>query len=130
VDTDIIVYDSDEYTPMVTVTLDKEKRQVANSSWQSVMFPSSISLVASQIYRLVALPKDTTNISIYYMDATDDAAVPAMNAIDGGVDWKYTTFNGVPNSGSHAWTDTATRRAWMGLYIEEISASGGGERWG
>lgn len=128
VDTDIILYDADEYTVMsgFPITIDKDKRPTNTMSAYYVELPGDITLIANQYYRLVLLPKDTTNITTYTSVPADDGSILGMNAYPEGMNVAYTTFNGAPSSGSHAWTDEATRRILMSVMINKIDLGGSG----
>lgn len=111
-DVQILLYDADEYTVMAgfPITLQGTTRRANAAGAHYVEFPTEPTLLAGSAYRLVVLPATETNISGRYWVPADDGAVLGMTALMGGSDFCYTTFNGEPSSGSHAWSDTTTRR--------------------
>lgn len=130
-DVDIILYDYDEYTVMTgfPITLDKDKRRTNGVAGYYIPFTTRPTITKDQWYRLVMLPKNTTDISTYYNVPADDGAILGMTALHEGLNVAYTTFNGAPSSGSHAWTDDTTKKISMGVMVDGLelgSASSGG----
>jgi hypothetical protein len=129
-DVDVILYDSDEYTVMsgFPLTIDKDKRRASSYSGFYIPFPTRPTLVKDSWYRIVLLPKDATTIINYYFTPSNDVTILGMTAFHEGSNVAYTTFNGVPTSGSHAWTDTATIKVNFGVMVDGLnlgSSSGG-----
>lgn len=129
IDTTIKVYDSDEFTELASVALDSSNRYQNGHALIQYEFPSSVTLAADTAYRVVLLPTSTTNIVLLHSTVTDDGGNVTMKGLEGGAEWYWTQFNGTPNSGSHVWTDTATKRPHIGVIVDSITASGGGERY-
>lgn len=131
IDTTIKIYDSDEFTELASVALDSSNRYQNGHALIQYEFPSSVTLAADTAYRVVLLPTSTTNIVLLHSTVTDDGGEATMKGLEGGVEWYWTQFNGVPDSGSHVWTDTTTKRPHIGLLVDSITAAGGGgERYG
>jgi len=127
-DCQIILYDSDEYTAMAgfPITLQGTTRRANEKSNHYVEFPTEPTIVAGAFYRLVVLPTTTTDISATTNTPTDDGAVTGMSGLVGGVNFVYTTFNGAPEAGSHAWTDDATKRPGILLVVSQIDLPAAG----
>ena len=85
-------------------------------------FPDVNILTANTYYRLVVKPTTANNITV--VDYTF-ASVALMDAISGG---QYCHKTERTDAG--AWTDTTTRRPWMGFLIDQlddgVGGSGGG----
>lgn len=118
-DADIEIYDSDGITVSETISLDKDIRSSATNGVFFIYLVTPIELTKDTFYRVIVHPTTGTNIVIYYLDVTNDGAVEAMNAIDGGVNMHYTTCDGSP-SAEGDWTQTATRRPLIGLMIDQL----------
>lgn len=107
-----ILYGSNEYTVQTgfPITLDPDKRKFTLASMFYVGFPTAFTAVADTWYRFVILPT-TANSSylLYYRTPADDGAYLGMELMCEGTRFIYTSFNGTPSSGSHAWTDDATK---------------------
>jgi hypothetical protein len=122
-DCDLILYDSDEYSVMTgfPITLDKDKRKGTSRISFYVRFPNDVTFTQDQWYRLVVLPKAASpDVSILTYVPADDGTILGMNAYVEGLNVKYTTFNGTPTSGSHAWTDDTTKRVLISMIINQI----------
>jgi hypothetical protein len=130
-DVQVILYDSDEYTIIsgFPITLQGNMRRANALGAHWVEFPTEPTLLINTVYRLVILPSTVTNVISNYFVPADDGAVIGMNAMVGGTNFVYTTFNGTPTSGSHAWTDTITQRPAILPMISQIDfpAAGGGQ---
>ncbi len=120
-DADIEIYDSDgiNLIPDGTISLDSNIRSGTSPRPFSRNLITPIELTKDTFYRIVLHPTTGTNMILYYLDVTDDGANEAMNAIDGGVNFHYTTCNGSP-SVEGDWTQTATRRPLIGLMINQL----------
>lgn len=128
-DVDVILYDSDEYTVMsgFPITLTAAKRRYNGRYDHVIVFPTKPTITADTWYRLVALPKSTTDISTQYAYGLDDGAVSWLNQAPEGANLIYTTRNGAPSSGDHNWTDS-NYKPMMAVIIDgvDFSSSGGG----
>lgn len=123
---DVLLYDSDGSTVLETVSaFDKDVRGDAAARCYHFLFSQSRTLTKNTYYRLVCLPKTTTDIGLSISDVTDDGANQAMNAMDGGIYFHYTTVNGAPANDA-AWTQTLTRRPWIGLLVDKLDDGAGG----
>ena len=128
-DYQVILYNADEYSVFsgFPITVTGTQRGENTADWQFIEFPTEPTLFANTVYRLVFLPTTTTpNLISQYITPTDDGAVLGITAMPGGANFVYTTFNGAPSSGSHTWTDDATKRPGMLLVISEIDQPSGG----
>lgn len=127
VDVDLIIYDADEYTVMTgfPITLDKDKRANNSAAWHYIEFPTEPQFAANANYRMVLLPKDTTNIVIICCVPADDDTILGATAYPEGLKTAYTTFNGTPTSGSHAWTDDTAYKMCAGLLVNKIDIPAG-----
>lgn len=126
VDATFVLYDSDEYTALQTITIDKDKRRTAG---QAPIFAhlSGHELAADTWYRWAVYPATAgTNIQMPYFQGVDDGSYKGLETIPMGVDCIKTTFNGTPTSGSHVWTDTDTVRYGCGFMLEQIHDGAGG----
>ena len=119
--TEIEFYDSDGITiiPKGTIVLDKDIKGSTAGVMSIITLTTPIELAKNETYRVVLHPTSTTNISLAHLDVTNDGAVEAMNAIDGGVDWYYTSCNSPPTNITD-WTNLLTRRPLMGFLINQL----------
>lgn len=115
---DIVLYDSDGTTPLVTVSLDKDVRAGTAGQIVTHFFSSDVSLLANTNYRLAVKPTTGTNISTYDFDVN---AAALLNAVEGGQNWHYTQ-----RTDAGAWTQTTTKRPFMGLLVTAIDDGAGG----
>ncbi len=120
-DADIEIYDSDGITiiPDGTISLDKDIRGRTNRACFVEPLKTPIELTKDTFYRIAIHPTTGTTIVIYALDVTDDGANEAMNAIDGGVNFHYTTCDSVP-AAEGDWTNLLTRRPLIGLIIDQL----------
>ena len=132
-DVDLILYDSDEYTVFsgFPMTISKDKRAYATMGTHYVEFTTSATLIANAWYRLVLLPKDTTDISICTKTVLNDGSIDGRTAFPEGATVGYTTIGNEPTSGSHTWTDDDTKIPTISVVISEIdNGIGGAPRFG
>ena len=131
VDTDedcqLILYDADEYTVVsgFPITIQGNMRRANARAQHFVEFPTEPTLTAGSFYRLVLLPTTVTSIITEYITPSDDGGVLGITSMVGGANFIYTSFNGTPTSGSHAWTDVATQRPGILPVVSQISTGGG-----
>jgi hypothetical protein len=127
-DFQFIFYDADEYTVLtgfpLSVSGNKRSASSANLMW--VRFPTPPTLAANQAYRAVILPTTTTNLTMQTWTPADDGAVTGISGLVGGTNIIYTSRNGAPTSGSHAWTDDATKRSSFVFIVDQIDVGSGG----
>lgn len=125
---DVILYDSDEYTVMsgFPITLDADLRRTNSMYSLNVLFPTQPTLSANTWYRLVVLPKTSTNIGIQTQAYATDGSLTTQDTESYGAFCAYTTFNGAPSSGSHVWTDDDTKIPLHNIYIDQIDIGSGG----
>ncbi len=116
---DIVLYNSSD-SVLETVSLDKDVRQTNNLTPHRILFSGTQELAIDTVYRLVVKPTTTTNVEIRDFDV-DTAAI--MDSVDGGQDFHYTE-----RTDAGAWTDTTTRRPFMGIvcdaFDDGVSAGG------
>lgn len=127
-DVDIILYDSDEYTVMsgFPITISTSKRRLNNRSIHCVIFPIKPELTADTFYRLVVVPKGTTDIFLLYSTLSDDGSYTGASQTLEGDNIAYTYRNGDPSGADHAWTDSVNDRPYISVLIDGIEASSGG----
>lgn len=120
-DCDIVLYDSDGTTPLLTKSLDKDVRVGTGGRSMTGFFSSTASLLANTYYRLAVKPTSATNLISYRLQV---AAAAVMDGLDGGQD-----FHGSTRVDAGSWTDTTTDRPTVGLLIDAfddgVSAGGG-----
>lgn len=127
-DVDVILYDSDEYTVMsgfpITISCTKKASTAANDA--IIPFPTKPTLNANSWYRLVLLPKHSSNnVTFATIDPADDGSYDGVTAFTEGADFVYTTFNGAPSSGSHSWTDSNVKPR-MSILLDGIDTGSAG----
>ena len=115
----IEIYDSDGVTLLETISIDSDLRGITTERPLERNFVTPIELTKDIFYRIILYPTTGTNIILFSLDVTDDGASEAMNAIDGGVNFHYTTCDGAP-AAEGDWTQTATRRPLIGLMIDQL----------
>ena len=126
-ETDLILYDSDEYTVMsgFPITLNANKRAAANNGFHYVEFPTEPTFEANTDYRIVLLPKSTTAISITYSVPVTDGSLLALDMYPEGTNVINTVRTGAPSSGDHSWTDYNTQRYSWAFVVNKIDFSSG-----
>jgi len=125
---DIVVYDSDEYTVLSTISIDTTKLYGTSGFWYAE-FAEDIIFEKDTFYRIVWLPTVASgSVITQSVSMLNDAETElnGMMAYPEGIDCICTTFNGTPTSGSHAWTDIATSKPYMRLLINQIDIPAGG----
>lgn len=131
----VILYDSDEYTVFsgFPITLDADLRKTNSINSLRVLFPTQPTLSADTWYRLVVFPTTSTNISLSTDAYAVDSALTTEDTESFAAFVAYTTFNGEPSSGSHAWTDDTTKVPRIYIHADQIdigSSGGGAPRFG
>lgn len=121
---DIVLYDSDGTTALLTKSLDLDNRPVTTNARQVYPFNSTANLSANTNYRIVLKPTSATSVTL--QEFTVNAAA-VMDAHSGGQNVHLTTR---VDAGS--WTQTTTQRAMIGVALDgfddAVSAAGGGGR--
>mgnify|MGYP001606486919 CR=1 FL=1 len=120
-DGDLIIYDLDGTTALITVPIDNDAvRTAAATQYAEVAF-QPVTLEADTYYRWVFVPSTINAATIYHLD------VNAAGLMDGfflGQNAHYTT-----RDSAGVWTDTLTRRPHFGLgfsaFHDGASAGGG-----
>jgi hypothetical protein len=127
VDIDVILYGSDEYTAVTgfPITITNTNRATAAYGDFVIPFPTKPEINADTFYRLVLLPKSTTNITLGSSTPDDDGSYLGIDQFTEQRNVVYTQRNGAPSSGDHAWTDTNVKKQ-INLIIDGIEASAGG----
>lgn len=122
---DIVLYDSDGSTALQTVSLDKDQRAVTSAGMLYITFPASQSLSANTYYRLAYKPSTVTGGAVY---SGDVASAAIFDQMEGGQNFHYSQ-----RTDAGAWSDTTTRRPFMGLILDGIDdgagSGGGGVAW-
>lgn len=112
---DVVLYDGS--TALQTVAVDTAVDSAAGGlNFFVPVSPTTLS--PGSTYRAVVKPTTTTNVTLY------DFTVPTtahLSAVEGGTTWYYTE-----RTDAGAWTDTDTKRPWMGVLLAAV-ATGGGE---
>ncbi len=123
-DANIEIYDSDGTTiiPDGTISMDANLAGSAGAKPIVKILTTPIELTKDTFYRIVLHPTTGTNINLYVLDVTNDGANEAMNAIDGGVNFHYTTCHGSPSVEGN-WTQTATKRPLIGIMIDQLESA-------
>ena len=114
-DAQFVLYDSDGTSVLTSVTLDKD--QDANGGRHHFTFTSKITLTADTYYRLILKPTTTTNLGLRDFDVSTAAL---LDMCDLGQLAHYTE-----RTDAGAWTDTTTKRPWMGIRISDVQTDPG-----
>lgn len=122
-DFSVNLYDSDGVTKIAggAYAVDKDTRGPVSAGYHYFTFSSTATLVKDTYYRLVIEPTSATSVTIY--DFTVDSAA-AMDAFDGGQSIHMTSAKNPAAEGD--WTNTTTRRVWMGVSIDGFDDGAGG----
>lgn len=113
---DLILYDAADNV-LASFSHDPDIR-VAGGGINKFWRFAPVDLSANTTYRLILKPTSTSSVSLYTMNL---ANANHLQAIDGGTEWYYTS-----RSDAGAWTDTNTRRPFMGLQVSGVDTAGGG----
>ncbi len=121
-DFNVNLYDSDGVTKRAGTpfAVDKDSRRAAAQDIQLHQFASTFDCLANTFYRLVIEPSSATNLTIN--DFTVNAAA-AMDAMDGGQNFHLTSAKNPAAEGD--WTNTTTRRPFMGIGIKGLDDATG-----
>lgn len=106
---DVILYDALDNI-IDTITLDTDQVGVTSGSRvHRLIWPAVHTLTTGAVYRAVFVPSGS-NFALLDFDV-DSAAL--MDAFEGGQAFHYTQ-----RTGAGAWTDTMSKRPWMGLILD------------
>lgn len=124
---DVVLYDTDGATVLASVSMDKDVRDSTGNAFRYARFTSQATLTAGGTYRVVLKPTTATSnsVGLWYFDV-ESASLLGACALGTEAHWTQRT-----NAG--AWTETTTRRPFMGLQISEVetpAAAGGGGSFG
>jgi hypothetical protein len=127
-DVDIILYEPDEYTVAsgFPITISATKRRSSGRAIHSIIFPVKPEIEANTFYRIVFLPKNTTDINILRSTLSDDGSYSGASQTLENDNISYTYRNGFPSSGDHTWTDSSNDRIYMSVLIDGIDAGAAG----
>lgn len=114
---DVILYDSGGST-LASVSHDSDDRRATSRGTIAALFSSSVDLTAGATYRLAFKPTTTTNCALGYYD-TNSTSV--MGANDGGASWHWSQ-----RTDAGSWSETDTRRPFIGLIVDKFSDGAGG----
>ncbi len=115
-DPNVKLYDSDGTTVLETLTIDGDQRRTNSDLVHYYFFTSSHSLSKDVDYRIVFEP---VNAAMDLLDF-DVSTAAIMDCFPGGQNFHYTEKK------DGAWTDTTTKRPWMGLIIDGFDDGVGG----
>jgi len=120
----VILYDSDQATPVQTWTLNPNLRGSSGQGFYVLPLTASKKLTPYTKYRLVL--NNTTGSALYYysITVTDDGLLSTMESITPGANWYYTECKNTP-TGEESWTETITIRPQFGILIDQIETLGG-----
>lgn len=117
-DATVKLYDADGSTVLLSRTLDKDVKGASGSIRAAYEFAGTAELVADTYYRLTLVPDSTTNVLLNEFDVSTAAI---MDSFSGGQDVHHTH-----RTDAGSWTDTTTKRAMMGVAIDQLDDGGGG----
>lgn len=126
-DVDVIIYGSDEYTVMTgfPITLKNTQRGSTSARFIQVLFPTKPTFEANTYYRIIVLPKSTTDVVLSNYTAASDGSYNGYDLFPEGDDVCLTQRATEPTSGSHTWIDTALDKPRMHVLIDGIETSTG-----
>lgn len=111
---DSVIYDSSDNVLASSTDLLNQALVVSGASRMN-LFNTPIILEPNTQYRVTTKSTNTTNVSTRFL--TFDST--AIQEVTGVQDFTYTQ-----RKGSGAWTDTANKRALIGLVIDQVNESG------
>lgn len=112
-DFDLVLYDSDGTTALRTISLDATNKFGAASGLQTYDFGASQALLANTYYRLALKPSSAVNAVTIDVLTVNSAGL--MDCFGGGQDFHYSV-----RTDAGAWSDTTTKRPFLGLIIDQI----------
>lgn len=122
-DFNVNLYDSDGVTKIASTSyaVDKDVSGTTTAGYHFFKFATTANLTKDTYYRLVIEPSSATSLSLYDFTVLTAAV---MDAFDGGQLVHLTSAKDPTGEGS--WTNTTTRRPWMGLEIDAFDDAVGG----
>lgn len=125
-DFNVKLYDTDGTTVLASHTHTNALRVLSQASLYQFTFDAAVDLDGETAYRLGIEGSNSGNVIVQYFDVSSAAA---MDAVPGGQDFIASTSKDPASDVS--WTQTATRRYFMGLRVGgintdvEVTESGG-----
>lgn len=110
-DFDLVLYDNSS-TALLTKSFDKDNRQGTGIGFHFLRFGGSQAISANTTYQLAIKPTTATSLTIYSFDVNSAAL---LDQLSGGQNFNHST-----RTDAGAWTDTATRRLFIGLMLDGI----------
>lgn len=114
---DLVLYDTDGTTPLATLTLDPDLQVSPGAMLRYFDFGTEVELLADVFYRFAVKP--TTTSDTQTADLTV-ASVALMHTLPGGSNFHLST-----RTDGGAWSETTTKRPWMGLRITAVPDDSG-----
>jgi hypothetical protein len=116
---DLVLYDSDGTTALATKTVTQVNLTGTFDDPIKIIFNSAVTLLANTFYRLVVKP--TSGTAFLYELTVNTAAM--LDGWAGGQNFHLTT-----RTDAGAWTDTTTKRPYIGLMVSQFQDGGGAQR--
>lgn len=117
-DCDIVLYDSDGTTALLTKSMDKDVRADSAARCIYITFPGTADLAKDTFYYLSVKPTSVTNLTVYRLQL---ASAALMDAMEGGQN-----FHGATRTDAGAWTAVTTDRPMIGLMLSGFDDGAGG----
>ncbi len=116
-DLDMVLYDTDGTTVLASGSFDGTIRDVTGIVMKFLRFSSAATLVKDGVYRLAMKPTTTSAVTVWSYEVSSNAIFGACAlGIDGY--WSERTDAG-------SWTDTTTKRPFMGLHVSQVDDGAG-----
>lgn len=116
---DLVVYDGDGSTVLASRALVPGYGPEASfRRYREVQYTASAALSAGPVYRLVLKPTSGSNVAL---DGVTVNSAALLDAYPCRATWHYTA-----RTDAGAWSETATKRPFMGLIVDAVDAAGGG----
>lgn len=113
------LYDSDGSTVLLSSLADTNVRsEPTGGGICRRQFAGTVNLSANTFYRLTVLPGTATDVRLGDFDVN---AAAIMDACEGGRNFHFTS-----RTDGGVWTQTTTKRPWMGLLVNALSDGEGG----
>lgn len=123
-DANIVLYGSDGYTELASVSLDKDVRGNTTVG-VFVINITPTELLANTYYRVAIRPTSTTNLSPMYITVADDGAVKGIDALPFGQNIVLTTSDDNIPDAEGDWTQSNVSRCMCGIVIDQIDLGAG-----
>ena len=120
------LYDSDgaPFATPARVVLDGDySRSASNARIHTCYFSDPPDLAKDTNYWIALNAENTTDLFLCYFDVNSN---DVLDAVPGGKNWFYSTTNTDPPTATGDWSDTNTRRPWMGLILDQFDDAVGG----